>query len=133
MSFFNAVSSAIGFFQTNQGEAEDASSVRVALSRNDETLVRQALAANVDNDLEVVRKAKTAGSYREPLSCLPAKKLFSMQHFALFRPIFHDFLELRLSLLQFQAQQRNIVREMGAIERLKKRRAVKLQQRLLTG
>lgn len=114
-----------------QGEEND-SRAKSGLVREAEEFIRWMLAANAHNDLEVVRRAKAEGRYLEPLSCLPARKLFSMTHFALFRPLFHDFLELRLSLLQLQGQQRSIAREMGAIERLKKRRAAKLQERLLT-
>lgn len=124
------------FFGGGSRSAEDpsdASSAKLGLEKDVVERIRQMLLDNAASDLVVVKKAQKDGTYIEPLSCLPSKRLFSMQHFALFRPLFHDFLELRLSLLQFQAQQRNIAREMGAIERLKKRRAAKLQKRLLTG
>ena len=90
------------------------------------------LVRHAEADLEAVRQAKAAHRYQEPFAALPGLKLFAQPHFALFRPLFHDFLQLRLSLAAFEAQQRTIGREMGAVERARRRREAKLM-RMMTG
>lgn len=117
----------------NSEQEEDGNRAAVPVFTEQTLLTLKAfLVRHAEADLEAVRQAKAAHRYQEPFAALPGLKLFAQPHFALFRPLFHDFLQLRLSLAAFEAQQRTIGREMGAVERARRRREAKLM-RMMTG
>ncbi len=120
--------------QPPNNEQEEVDGGRAVSAFNEQTLLtlKAFLVRHAEADLEAVRQAKAAHRYQEPFAALPGLKLFAQPHFALFRPLFHDFLQLRLSLAAFEAQQRTIGREMGAVERARRRREAKLM-RMMTG
>lgn len=119
---------------SEQEEVDGGRAVPAVPVFNEQTLLtlKAFLVRHAEADLEAVRQAKAAHRYQEPFAALPGLKLFAQPHFALFRPLFHDFLQLRLSLAAFEAQQRTIGREMGAVERARRRREAKLM-RMMTG